>query len=194
MHFETAVLNNLQARDLIQLSVISALALLSRLDNIFLIIILGIWLLFPVRRVRFLVMGDLVIAVISVFLAFVSRLGIDLYYFYSNAAVVMFSTSLVVKPIVYYAFGLYKQPVKSFKFNDVFKIIVAVLTAGIIVAVGMTVMSYLDVFPRFPRLALVLDLAFSFPLIAIWHWLGWRPFRWQDGEFSFNTPRRIFFQ
>ncbi len=98
--------NRLQNRNLIGFGIIALFTLLSRLDNIFLILILGIWLLFPGWRIRFLTMGDLVLAVGSVFLAFLSRLGIDLYYFYSSSAVVMAFAGLAIKPIAYYAFGL----------------------------------------------------------------------------------------
>jgi len=45
--------NILQPRRLVEFGVIAIFTLLSRLDNIFLIIILGIWLLFPGRRIRF---------------------------------------------------------------------------------------------------------------------------------------------
>ncbi|NPV76541.1 MAG: hypothetical protein HPY59_09235 [Anaerolineae bacterium] len=163
-------------RELISIGVIAAFALLSRLDNIFLILILGIWLLFPARRVRFLVMGDLVLAVVTVFGAFVARLGIELYYFYSEAAVVMFAAALVIKPLIYYAFGLYRAMEERFGWRAIFKIVAAVSTAGILIAGAMFLMGHFGVFPRLPRLALLLDWAISIPLIIGWHWLGWHFF------------------
>ena len=165
-----------KSRELFLISVIAAFALLSRLDNIFLILILGIWFLFPARRVRFLTMGDLILAVVSVFGAFVARLGIELYYFYSDAAVVMFSAALVIKPLVYYVFGLYQATEDRFGWKVILKIITAVTTAAVVLAGAMFLMGHFDVFPRFPRLVLLLDWAISIPLLTAWHWLGWHLF------------------
>ncbi|MCC6148329.1 MAG: hypothetical protein IT308_12285 [Anaerolineaceae bacterium] len=163
-------------RELLWTGVIAAFVLFSRLDNIFLVLILGIWFLFPSRYVRFLTMGDLVLVVISVFLAFAVRLGIDLYYFYADAAVVMFAAALVVKPLTYYAFGLYQPLETRFGFRTALRVVAAVTIAGVLTAIAMTLMGSLEIFPRLSRLTLLLDWMISLPLVLGWHWLGWRLF------------------
>lgn len=155
---------------------IAALALLSRLDNIFLLLVLGIWLLFPARHLRFLAMGDLVFAVVAVFGAYVSRLGIDLYYFYSDSAMVMFSAALVIKPLVNYAFGLYRLAGEERITRYVMRIVAAVTVSGVLLSAAMLLMGRLDVFPRLPRLALILDWVFTLPLSVGWRLLGRRLF------------------
>ncbi len=199
---------NQKPRALLLLGLLAILVLFSRLDNVFLLTVLGLWLVFDGRRERFLVLGDVVLIVTSVFLAYVARLGMDLYYFYSDSAVFMMFAALLIKPLVYTAFGLYRVDVLGRK--QLSRIAMAVTAAGILLTVSMFIGARVGAFPRMTRLPLLFDWLITLLLATGWHWIGGRfveqkinnmassplqsPFsiavwkRWMPGAFAYFAP------
>lgn len=151
---------------------LGALVLLSRLDNIFLLTILGLWLVLENREERFLVLGDVALIVTSVFLAYVARLGIDLYYFYADSAVFMMFAALVIKPVVYTIFGLYRHDVLKLGWKQLGRILLSVTVSGVLLGVVMMIGMRIEAFPRMARLPLLLDWLFSLLLATGWRALG----------------------
>lgn len=166
--------------------VLGALVLFSRLDNIFLLTILGLWLVLRNREERFLVLGDVVLIVTSVFLAYVTRLGIDLYYFYADSAVFMMFAALVIKPIVYTIFGLYRRDLLKLDWKQLGRVLLAVTVSEILLGGVMMMGMWVGAFPRMTRLPLLLDWPISLLLVMGWRALG--RLTMQSSDMVQNTP------
>ncbi len=96
--------------DFFSVGLIAAFSILSRLDNIFLCFIVGIWLLFPRKSLSYYFMGFILASVVSVFLSFFLRLGfVGHYPIYLSMAYVLIAVSCLSKLIVGYFLGLTAQ-------------------------------------------------------------------------------------
>jgi hypothetical protein len=135
----------------------AVLALLARLDNAFLIVILGIWVVFRSRLLRTLLLGDLTLIAASVYAGYLLRLDFQHYYYYAPYAVYMLLAALVIKPATYFVFGLYRReelvPGKRLALRTALAAVIAcALVSGV-----MLVLIRLGIVPRFPRIALPID-------------------------------------
>ena len=153
-------------RKLLGLGLVAVLTLFSRLDNIFLIGAVGIWLVFRSPRVRYLLLGDLVLIPVAVVGSYFARLGLGLYYYqYSDSALWMVALAVVVKVVVYAAFGLY-QSLRTYSPRQLLLRSVAAATLStLVITAGMVTLFSLKLFIGFPRAALLFDWAFSLALL-----------------------------
>lgn len=132
----------------------------------------------PLRRPnRWLFVGDLLLIAACVIGSFALRLPLGpLFVFYLPQALVMTAIALVVKPVVYYLFGLYRRVWAYASMRELKLIIAAVSTASIIVALIIVLLTPLGIYQGFPRSVLAIDwllslvavggIRFSFRLIA----------------------------
>jgi len=121
----------------------------------------------PNIRNRYILLFDLVSIVISVLGAYALRLEIGaLFYFYIRSAYWMIGVSLIVKTLVYYAFGLYRRMWVYASIKELRIIIGAVTTASILVAGIMVFISTLQVFNGFPRSIPIIDWLLSMILVG----------------------------
>lgn len=188
---------------------VAALALLSRLDNIFFLIVLGLWMLFRSRLTRFLVFGDFLTILVGVFGSYYLRLPLNLYYYYSESAMAMMALALVLKPILYYLLGLYRPVWPAARFGQYLRALLGGLAGSLVVAGLMMGLNLAGVLPRFPRAVLLIDLVLS-PLLALavrlasrkvgvddelldsssplerFSWAAWK--RWLPGAVAYYTP------
>ncbi|MDP3449992.1 MAG: hypothetical protein Q8R87_05385, partial [Anaerolineaceae bacterium] len=68
-------LNPHRSRELIVLGLIGGLTILARLDNLFVVGVIGLFLLFKIRKIPTIVIFDLLAITVSIFLAWILRLG-----------------------------------------------------------------------------------------------------------------------
>jgi FlaA1/EpsC-like NDP-sugar epimerase len=128
-------------------------------------------------RNRTLLAGDLLFIIVCVLGSFMLRvpLGARLFDFrYQILAMIV--VALIVKPLVYYQFGLYRRLWAYASIHELKLIALAVTTASIIVTIIVSLISTLMVARDFSRLVLVIDwilsllavggLRFSYRLIA----------------------------
>jgi FlaA1/EpsC-like NDP-sugar epimerase len=132
----------------------------------------------PFRRPnRWLFLGDLLLIAVCVIGSFALRLPLGpLFVFYLPQALVMIAIALVVKPVVYYLFGMYRRVWAYASMRELKLIVAAVSTASIIVALVIVLLTPLGLYQGFPRGVLAIDwllslvavggLRFSFRLIA----------------------------
>lgn len=120
-------------RDLIWLGLIAGLTVLSRLDNIFLVGLLGIWLIFDHRNIINALLGDLLATVLLILFAAMIRGGYGLFQFYDALIAQMalvFSSSI----LLLYLFGFYANPsyllIKASRFTR--SLIVWLISSGIL--------------------------------------------------------------
>jgi FlaA1/EpsC-like NDP-sugar epimerase len=115
---------------------------------------------------RLLFLVDLVLIVASVFGSFALRLELGpVFVFYLPQAVTMIVVALLVKPVVYYLFGLYSR-VWAYASTRELKIITAAVSiASAIVALIIILLTTLQYYQGFPRSVLAIDWVLS--LLAV---------------------------
>ena len=117
-------------------------------------------------RNRTVLVGDLLFIVVCVLGSFVLRvpLGARLYDF-RYQILAMLGVALIIKPLVYYQFGLYRRLWAYASIRELKLIAIAVTTASIIVSIIVSLISTLMVAKDFSRLVLVIDWLLS--LLAV---------------------------
>jgi FlaA1/EpsC-like NDP-sugar epimerase len=113
-------------------------------------------------RNRFVLIGDLILIILVVILSYALRLELgDAFWFYSPSMLWMIGVALVIKPLVYYEFGLYRRLWIYASVQELKLIAGAVVTASLVVAVTMISLFNLRVFYGFPRSVLAIDMLAS---------------------------------
>src|SRR5574340_819287 len=131
---------------------------------------------FTVRN-RYILLGDLVFIIISVLGSFVLRFELgSSFYDYLYFAYWMIGVALIVKPVVYYFFGLYRRLWLYASIQEMLLIAAAVTFASALLALVMLLLYTLNVVDGYVRSVFVIDwllslfavggLRFSLRLIA----------------------------
>lgn len=121
----------------------------------------------PNIRNRYVLFLDLVFMVFSVLGAYALRLEMGaLFYFYLKSAYWMIGVSLIIKTIVYYAFGMYRRMWVYASVKELRLIVGAVTTASVLVTGVMIFISTLKVFNGFPRSVLIIDWLLSMVMVG----------------------------
>jgi len=111
---------------------------------------------------RALFVGDLILIAVCVMGSFALRLPLGpLFIYYMPQALWMMVITLLVKPVVYYTFGLYRRVWAYASTKELRLIIAAVTTASVIVSVIMVVLTTLNLYEGFPRSVLAIDWLLS---------------------------------
>ncbi len=115
---------------------------------------------------RALFLGDLFMIIVSVMGSFALRLPLGpLFLFYLPQALWMCGIALVIKPMVYYNFGLYRRVWAYASTRELKLITLAVTTASVIVALVVVLLTPLNLYRGFPRSTLAIDWLLS--LLAV---------------------------
>lgn len=118
-------------------------------------------------RNRYVLIADVVLVLVSVLGSYVLRLELGpAFYFYLPSAYWMAVVSLLVKPLVYYEFGLYRRMWIYASIQELKLIVAAVTTSSIIVSLIMISLFSLRVFTGLPRSALIIDWLMSMALVG----------------------------
>ncbi|HPS47207.1 MAG TPA: nucleoside-diphosphate sugar epimerase/dehydratase [Flexilinea sp.] len=117
-------------------------------------------------RNRFIFLADLILIIVCVFCSYILRLELGYtFYKYLPSAYWMIGVSLVIKPAVYYFFGLYRRLWNYASMNEMKLILIAVTCASAVVSAVMVILASANVFFGFPRLVLIIDWILS--MIAV---------------------------
>ena len=148
-------------KDYFLLGIAAIFTVFSRLDNIFLVGMVGIWLVFRSSHIRYLLIGDLILIMVGVLASYVVRLGLGpTYYQYLPSLYWMLAISIAVRVVVYYLFGLYKHPQVYSGLQTLLRsAAVATLASGII-SLLMLGLSMTHRFTGFPRIILLTNWGF----------------------------------
>ncbi len=118
-------------------------------------------------RKRLVLMGDLFLIIVAVLGSFALRLDLGpLFIDYLDQAFWLVGIALVVKPLIFYTFGLYRRLWAYASIHELLLIIVAVTTSSVMVSVAVVVLLTLNVLPNFPRGVLPIDWLLSLVLIG----------------------------
>ncbi len=116
---------------------------------------------------RYIFAGDIVLIVVSILGAFVLRFELgSLFFSYLPVAYTMIAASLVIKPVVYYLFGLYRRMWLYASVEELRLIVVAVTTASILVSLVMMFIFVRGWTGAYIRSVLVIDWLLSLFLVG----------------------------
>jgi len=111
---------------------------------------------FQIRN-RYVLLVDLFLTAASVLGAYALRLEGSYFYFYLPSAFWMIGVSLLLKPIIYYFFGLYRRLWAYASTNELKLISAAVTVASGVVSAIMIILFTARMFIGFPRFVLIID-------------------------------------
>jgi FlaA1/EpsC-like NDP-sugar epimerase len=116
---------------------------------------------------RILFLGDLFLIIVAALGSFAIRLDLGRsFLFYLPAAYYLILIALIIKPLVYYAFGLYRRVWAYASTQELQLVVLAVTTASVLVSLAVVVLRALQVLPFFPRGALPIDWLLSLALVG----------------------------
>ena len=113
-------------------------------------------------RNRYILVIDIFFSVVAVLGSYVIRLElIDMFPTYIASALWMLGISILIKPLIYYFFGIYRRVWQYASIRELVLILAAVTTASLIVSGTMLGLFYGKVFSAFPRSVLIIDWLLS---------------------------------
>jgi len=154
--------NGTTRKQLASLGLIAALALFSRLDLVFLVVMAGIWIVFRGNPLRHYLPLDIVSIFFSVLLAFLMRIPFQEYYRFSDVAVIMIALSLVINIPVAYVSGLYQHSILHDKPKLIWRIALSASIASTMVGLIMIVLTRILSLEGFPRTVIFWNALISF--------------------------------
>jgi FlaA1/EpsC-like NDP-sugar epimerase len=118
-------------------------------------------------RNRYLLIGDVFLSLISVLASYLIRLElIAIFPTYQVSLLWMFGVVAVIKPLVYYFFGIYRRVWRYASIRELLLILSAVTTASMIVSGIMIGLVACGLFIGFPRSVLVIDWLLSLAFVG----------------------------
>ena len=148
------------------LGFLSAIVMFSRLDLIFLAVIIGVWILFRGTPIRYLLPLDILIIFISMTSSVILRVGFSAYNTtYASSAVEATVIAVIVKTLSLYFFGTYQHRANSI-LKNVLNIFYATIISSAITAGIYLLLLQIGVGENFPRSAFALDFGISLLLFT----------------------------
>jgi FlaA1/EpsC-like NDP-sugar epimerase len=118
-------------------------------------------------RNRYLLLGDIFLTLVSVLASYLVRLElIAIFPTYQYSLLWMLGIAILIKPLVYYFFGIYRHVWRYASIRELVVIFSAVTTASMVLSAVMIGLFAASVFYGFPRSVLVIDWLFSMAFIG----------------------------
>ena len=156
----------LTSREIFHVGLLAAGLFLTRYDNIILILVFGVWLVFRVSRLRYMVLIDAIIILFSVFSSFLLRFKLEELFLLAKPAQWLLAMSLLVKPTMMYFSGMYFPP-RTWSRGKMLGFTFGGLTVTSLVIAGLLYLAELfNWLPGFPRTVLFLDWFISLILLG----------------------------
>ena len=159
-------------RRLFWVGLTATLAVLSRLDNIFIVAMIGLWLVFRRPQLRTMVIIDPILISASVFISYFLRVGFQANYQpYINSAMTMVIIALVVKMVVFYAAGLYGRSQPGSPRMDLLRIMAAVTIGSLVTGGIMILLNIFKIYGSFPRTVIITDWVLCLLAVLLFRWI-----------------------
>ncbi len=118
-----------------------------------------------------LLAGDLVLIAVSVLGSFALRLELGtLFFYFLPQALRMIALAILIKPVVYYAYGMYRRLWAYASIKELLLVLLSVTTASILVSLAVIAMTAVQIrrpgYLGFPRSTLVIDWLLSLFLVG----------------------------
>lgn len=155
-------------RQIIEIAIIAVLAMLSRLDLIFLCVMVGMWVILRGSLLRYYLPLDIAAITVSTLVAFLIRNPLLGYYDHADLAVALVGIALVVKIPVAFLFGLYQESVLAQPLELAKRLVLFAVTSSIIVGALMLGSLQVGILQgSFSRLILLIDLGLTLLVFSI---------------------------
>ncbi len=154
-------------RQLMILSGLASLVVFSRLDLIFLVALIGLWVVFRGTPLRFLLPLDILVLFIAMTSAFVNRIGFLDYFPFAGAALLSGGLSLLIKLPIFYAAGLYQHPRSMPIIQYLGRILLGVTAGSAAVSILFIGLNVTGLLPNLPRTIPIIDWVFSLLLVLL---------------------------
>ncbi|MDY6846906.1 MAG: nucleoside-diphosphate sugar epimerase/dehydratase [Chloroflexota bacterium] len=126
-------------------------------------------------RNRYLLLGDIFLSAVSVLASYMMRLElIAIFPTYQESLLWMLGIAVVVKPLVYYFFGIYRRLWRYASIRELVLILASVSTASMILGVAMMGLYGAGFFIGFPRSVIIIDWLFTLIFVGGFRFI----FRW----------------
>ena len=113
-------------------------------------------------RNRYILLFDLVLVAASVFGAFGLRFELgQQFYYYLPSAYWMLGTAIIVKPLVYFLFGMYRRLWSYASTQELKLVFFSVTTSSVLVSLFMVILASVKAFTGFSRGILIIDWLLS---------------------------------
>ncbi len=149
--------------------IIAALTVLSRLDNVFLVLSVGLFLIFRIRKIKPALFFDLMAIVLSGFLAWTLRLGLTVFETGAYSVYPMLVVSCITKPLAYFFVGLYGSCQKYSPLQLITRITYATSIASMINLGLFVLLKKIGILDLFSKSVLLIDAGVTLVLIIILH-------------------------
>lgn len=158
-----------RSRDLVVLGLIGGLTILARLDNLFVVGVIGLFLLFKIRKIPTIVIFDLLAITVSIFLAWILRLGSEGLLANKLSIYPMLMLCLLVRPVAFYFLGCYsgKQPLS--RLQVVVRTILAWVIAFVVEYLTLFVLFKLKITTMFSNSILLYGAAIGLVIVVFVH-------------------------
>jgi len=118
-----------------------------------------------------LLLGDLFLISVAVLGSFALRFEFSsLFYYYLPQAWRMIILAMIIKPVIYYLFGLYRRLWAYASIRELMLVVTAVTAASMMLSIAVTIMTYYQLqqenYIGFPRSVLVIDWMLSMILVG----------------------------
>ncbi|MCD4673278.1 MAG: polysaccharide biosynthesis protein [Anaerolineaceae bacterium] len=121
----------------------------------------------PTIRNRYILLGDIFFMITAVLGSYMLRLEMGpAFFLYLPSAYWMVGVTLLVKPLVYYFFSMYRRLWLYASVQELKLIVVSVTAASVLVSLAMVGLFTLGAFSAFPRSVLVIDWLLSLLLVG----------------------------
>jgi len=153
---------------LVRLGLVGGLVVLARLDNIYIVMLLGLWfVLRPLGSyVRNLIVSDLAMIFIVGLLSYYIRLRVGAFYQeYSISLSGFLVLAFLLKPLLLFLFGRY-QPVGGMSVKSFIRSFLAITASSLLIALGQFLLHYFNVIATLPRSVMIVSQ------IVIIDWVG----------------------
>jgi FlaA1/EpsC-like NDP-sugar epimerase len=112
-------------------------------------------------RNRYILLGDLILSLFSVLASYLIRLELIGISTYIPSMLWMIGIAVIIRPLVYYFFGIYRRVWRYASIRELVLILFAVSTASAIISGIMLGLFYANLFEGFPRSVLIIDWLLS---------------------------------
>jgi hypothetical protein len=156
-------------RNLVFVGLAGGLAILARLDNVFVVMLLGLWFVLKPfgSYVRNLISSDMAMIFITGVLSYYLRLRVGHFYQQYSASLSWFLIlAFVFKPLSFLFFGRYRPDRDASPIRLLFRSALAVTLASLLIAIGQFLLHYSGVIEILPRSLVIVSQ------IIIIDWMG----------------------
>ncbi len=116
---------------------------------------------------RLIFVVDLFLIIVAALGSYALRLDLGpLFVFYLQQAYFLIGVSLIIKPVVFYMFGLYRRLWVYASIRELMIIFIAVTTASVAVSVVLVILRATGSLPNYPRGTLPIDYLLTLALIG----------------------------